>query len=152
MEEEKLTPKARKKIPTGILVLAVINVVIFGLFSLVDSAKLIQSPEKFKEMMTESLKNQAIDLPEVDTQHLRAVAAVSLVFPLLFIASGTGLFLGKEWARKLTLAIAIFMLSFLLITSLLVPTIIKQAIVFAAYPVILIFYLTSKKVEGYFKK
>jgi len=138
------------KKPKGVYILGSINLLLgIVFFSTSLTTFSIVSLDKWEDFKT----NLPSSFPsEVNFSRFKVMLFFQILISLIFIASGSGLLLRKEWARKLTVYFS-FIYAFLIILSLIFsPMLIKQALPQIIYPGILIFYFTHKEIENSFKK
>jgi len=100
------------------------------------------------DKMIELLKDRS--LPQITYQQFKVACLSRLIISIVFLISGWGLLLEKEWARKLTIYFSFFWIILIFIGSFLNPTLIKHLFLQIIYLGILIIYLTNKRVENYF--
>jgi CBS domain containing-hemolysin-like protein len=142
---------ATDKKPWGILILGGINFFILGiLFFLVSFI----AYTKFSPQDLEKLFNKA-DFParvnsELTPAPLKVALLSQMAISLIFIVSGLGVLLRKEWARKTTIYFSFSLVLLTFLSVLFYPALIKQLILQIAYLGTLIFYFTNKKVEEHF--
>ena len=134
-----------KKKPTGVIILGAFNLVVLGIIQLIT----FLIPRNW-QMIEKMLKDSGINV-NFSPALIKIMIIVQSAMSLIFIISGVGLLFRKEWARKLTIYFAFTMAALILLSVLLAPTSIQQAILQIIYPGILIVYFTNKNVEGYFK-
>ncbi|UCC94377.1 MAG: hypothetical protein JSW40_06080 [Candidatus Omnitrophota bacterium] len=140
------------KRPQGVLIVGIINIVFFGLGSLGGIMYLQNNPQEYNEMLSDALGAKSVISSQMNNQFIKIVSFLQGVFALLFIISGIGVLLRREWARTLALyfSFAIVLLVFLLV--LFQPSLIKQAFMQIVYPGILIMYFTNSKIVAYFRQ
>jgi uncharacterized membrane protein len=136
--------------PKGVYIFGSLNLVLGIIFLLTSLTTLLTlSPKKWEDFKTNLPQNFP---SEINFPQFKAMLIFQIIISLIFIASGLGLLLKKEWARKLTIYFS-FVYAFLTVVSLVfTPTLIKQALPQVIYPGILIFYFTHREIEDYFKK
>lgn len=135
----------RKRRPLGVIILGIFNLVVLGVFSLLFAIL----PRNWQTVVS-VLKEKGIDF-NISDSLLKVVVILQTVIAVIFIISGLGLLLSKEWARKLTLYFAFFIVVIVFLSALAVPTLIKQAVLQIIYPGILILYFTRKNIEDHFR-
>jgi hypothetical protein len=134
-----------KNRPLGIIILGTFNLIILGLFSLLSAL----SPRSW-QLVVNAIKEKGIVVSS-SSNLFKTAASLQILVSLIFILSGLGLLLGKEWARKTTLYFAFCVVVIALLLAVFAPVFIKEASVQIIYPGILIFYLTKKDIEEYFR-
>jgi hypothetical protein len=141
-----------KKLPLGVLILGGVNVFLFGIIPLIISCLALLNLPSSMEKVLESLKESEPLFNNIAPQHLKALLLSQTVIALMFLISGLGLFLRKEWARKMTIYFAFALLILTALSILRVPALAKQTLLNVIYPAILIFYFTNKNIGEYFNK
>jgi hypothetical protein len=141
--QNTMQSKAR---PLGLTILGTFNLIILGLFSLLSAL----SPHSW-QIVINAIKEKGIAVTSNNTL-FKIAATLQILVSLIFILSGLGLLLGKEWARKATLGFAFFIVIIALLLAAFAPVFIKEAVTQIIYPGILILYLTKKDIEAYFRK
>jgi hypothetical protein len=141
----------KDKIPLGLLVLGAVNAFFFGLLAFVFSliayfGSTFEFIQKTLELIKE--KNPAFD--SVTPEMLKLVFLGQALIALIFLISGAGIVLRKEWARKLTIYFAFFLLLLVFLSALANPSLLTQMLLNVIYPAILIFYFTNRKLDKYF--
>ena len=117
-----------------------------GLSLLVNYFKI--TPQDF-ERISQVLADK--NLPqEVTFQQLKASSAIFMIAGLIFLVSGLGVILRKEWARKMTLFFSFAVIIMILVASLAQPASVGFFMAFIVYFGIIIFYFTNKKIGNYF--
>jgi hypothetical protein len=134
-----------KKRPLGVTILGTFNLVVLGTFSLLFTLS-ARSWQAVLALLKERNTNIILDQNMIKT-----AALLQILVALIFMTSGAGLILGKEWARKLTVYFALLIVILALALVFFIPSFIKEAISQIIYPGILILYLTNKNVEDYFR-
>jgi hypothetical protein len=134
-----------KKKPVGIIVLGMFNLVVLGIIQLIT----FLIPQNW-QMIQKMLKESGINV-NLSPSLLKTMIVMQSVVSLIFIICGAGLLLKKEWARKFTVYFAFIIAALVLISVLLSPASIRQAIVQIIYPGILIIYFTNRNIEDYFR-
>ena len=144
MEEEQ------ERGPLGIFVLGGLNCFVFGLLFLIifTSIYFKATPQDLGKAM-EVFETKGIPF-EITFEQFKLAIGIHIITFLIFLVSGAGLLLRKEWARKLTIYFSFFIVVFTVISTLAQPSLIKQAIIQVIYPGILIVYFTNKNIERYF--
>ena len=102
--------------------------------------------QKTLDMIKE--KNPAFDI--ITPQMLKLVFLGQALIALLFLISGAGILLRKEWGRKGTIYFAFVLLVLVFLSALANPSLLTQMIANIIYPAILIFYFSNKNLEKYF--
>jgi len=117
-----------------------------GLTSLIRYLSL--TPEDFeKTLALFSHKNLAVN---ITFEQFKAYNIIPAVIALVFLASGIGIILKKDWARKITVYLS-FVLAFLIFLSILLqPAMIRFVILQVIYLGVLIVYFTNQNVEKFF--
>jgi len=127
-----------------------INFFIFGTLSLVFTVKAyIGNSSSDVNNVIEEMKKVFPEV-SVNPEQLKVAMLIQIVLATIFLISGYGLILRKEWGRKVTLYFSFFTVAVAFIAALLNSALITQAIVQITYPGILIIYFTNKKVEKFF--
>jgi Na+-translocating ferredoxin:NAD+ oxidoreductase RnfD subunit len=140
-----------QKKPLGVTILGWINCAVFGaLFFLMSLSSYLKATPQDLEKITEIFKSQGIS-SQITFQQFKIACIFYIGIAVMFFLSGLGLLLGKDWARKLTLAFAFLAVVVVFLAVLISPALIQQAIMQIIYPGILIIYFTNKKVEEYFR-
>jgi len=135
----------QKKTPQGVKILGGLNCFL-GALSLIRYFKV--TPQDFDKAL-ELVRNQ--NLPaDITFQQFKAYNIIPAAVAIMFIASGLGVILGKEWARRTTIyfSFAIVVLIFLAVIAQ--PGLISLVILQVFYLGTLIMYFTNKNVESYF--
>lgn len=137
--------------PKGILILAGLNAVLFGLFSLLLILSILFIfPSSFRENISKILEKE-LAAESISQKQLKAFLGTQVLVSVIFLISGIGLFLRKEWARKFTVYFSFMFILLAFLSTLGQPGLIKNTFLNLIYPAILIFYFTNKKVQVYFK-
>ncbi len=104
------------------------------------------------QLSQKSLKEISAYLPEITItqEQFKIVLILQMAISAIFAVSGLGLLLQKEWGRRATLYFSFAMVIIAFVAVLFSGTVITHSIVQIIYPGIMIFYLTSKKIEEYF--
>ncbi len=139
-----------KKQPKGVLVLGGFNFFILGLLSLGFFYSLYRSPTSSASQVLITEFNKFLPTAELSTEQFKAIVLAQIVIAAIFLFSGLGLLLKREWGRRLTVYFSFSMVILTAVSVLLRLMAINQAILQVVYPGILIFYFTNKKIEGYF--
>lgn len=127
------------------MVLGAFNLVVLGVIQLVT----FLVPRNW-QIVEKLLKESGLNIT-LTPALIKTIIIVQSAVSVVFIVCGAGLLLRKEWARKATVYFAFAIASLVLISVLLAPATIMQAILQVVYPGILIFYFTNKDIENYFK-
>jgi len=137
-------PNANKNL-IGSTVLGVTNCFL-GLAALMNYLSL--TPEDFEKVLALfKHKNLAVN---ITFEQFKAYNIIPAIIALVFLASGIGLILKKNWARKITVYLS-FALAFLIFLSILLsPAMIRFVILQIAYLGVLIIYFTNQNVESFF--
>ncbi len=135
-----------KKRPIGVIILGICNLALFGINPLVTSF-IPQNWGTFNEV----LKAKHIDLT-LSQPLIKIMTITQIIIACIFIASGIGLLLSKEWGRKIAVYFAFAVCLISLLVALMAPSLTGVAIIQIIYPAILIIYFTNKNVEAYFKR
>lgn len=135
--------------PLGVLIFAILNSVVFGAISFIFSISAYFS-SALSEKIIESFKKYDSAFSNLPSTIFGLMFLAQAIIALIFLISGIGIFLKKEWARKLTVYFSFFLLVIIFLSTLANPGLIKQGIVNALYPAVLIFYFTSNKVARHF--
>jgi hypothetical protein len=136
--------------PLGVTILGGINLYLFGLGSFVFSLLLLGGMFSGRGQTIVEELNAYFPQGKFDSFQLRIIMGLQMVIALIFSASGAGIMLKKEWARKLTLYFAFFVVAVSFVASMVDASLIRQAITQIIYPGVLIVYFTNKNVEKYF--
>ncbi len=137
------------KTPKGIFVFAFLNTFLFGLLPLFVFTKVLFDP-RLAEMFVEKLK---VSLSQEGSYEVfRWIFVAQLVIAFIFFLLGVGLFFKKEWARRATVYFSFLLLVLTVVAVFANPSQISHILLNAIYPAILIFYLTNKRIEGYFNR
>lgn len=134
-----------KRKPVGVLVLGTFNLVVLGVIQLIT----FLIPQNW-QIISKMLKESGISVA-ISPALIKVMIIVQTAVSLIFIVGGIGLLLRKEWARKLTVYFAFIMASLVLLSALLAPAAIRQAMLQIIYPGVLIIYFTNKNIEEYFR-
>lgn len=154
MEEEKKTVDvgeqnqtgSDKKQPLGVIVLANINIIFNGIIPLL----LVISPPGLEPLF---IKLKGIVDAKIDFAQVKSILVIlQTIVSIIFVTSGIGLFLRKEWARKATLYFAVFLTVAAALSVFVNTSLLPHAFLQVIYPGVLIVYFTNKKVESYFKE
>jgi len=135
-----------KKKPVGVIVLGTFNLVVLGIIQLVT----FLIPRNW-QMIEKMFKESGINLT-ITPLLLKTIIVIQSIVSLIFIVCGAGLLFKKEWARKFTVYFAFTIAALVLLSALLAPSQIQQAILQIIYPGTLIIYFTNRNVEDYFKR
>ncbi|MFA5338452.1 MAG: hypothetical protein WC330_08965 [Candidatus Omnitrophota bacterium] len=134
-----------KKKPVGVIILGIFNLVVLGVIQLIT----FLIPQNW-QTIEKVLKDSGINI-HLSPALIKIMIVVQSVMSLIFIVCGIGLLLGKEWSRKLTVYFAFAIATLILLSVLLSPSSIQQAMIQIIYPGILIIYFTNKNIENFFK-
>lgn len=135
----------RKKKPVGVIIIGTFNLVVLGIIQLIT----FLIPQNW-QIIDRLLKENGVNV-NLSPSLLKIMIIIQSAVSLIFIVCGAGLLLKKEWARKFTIYFAFIIAALLLLSVLLSPASIRQAIFQIIYPGILIIYFTNMNVEDYFK-
>jgi len=136
--------------PAGVWILGAVNFFIFGVVSLVSALYVyINISSSGTGKILEELQKNFPDI-SVDPEQFKIAVLFQIAVAVIFVFSGYGLILRKEWARKLTLYFSFFMVAVAFITALFNSALVAQAIIQIVYPGVLIIYFTNKKIEKFF--
>ncbi|MBP7087662.1 MAG: hypothetical protein KBB01_00010 [Candidatus Omnitrophica bacterium] len=129
----------------GSTILGVTNCFL-GLAALINYLSL--TPQDFEKVLALfKHKNLAIN---ITFEQFKVYNIIPAMIALVFLASGIGLILKKNWARKITVYLS-FALAFLIFLSILLsPAMIRFVILQVAYLGVLIIYFTNQNVENFF--
>jgi len=94
--------------------------------------------------------NKFLSGESLSTEQFKAIVLSQIIVAAIFLLSGIGLLLRREWGRRLTLYFSFFTVILAAVSVLFRSILINQAILQVIYPGILIFYFTNKKIENYF--
>lgn len=139
----------KKKIPLGVLIFAGINTFIFGLLTVLISLAALCIPSVF-ENMQEIFKPRGTPWDTLTSPQVKMVFGIQTIIALLYFILGIGVFLRKEWARKVTVYFSFSMLIMVFFSAITQPALISQSVLNAVYPALLIVYFTQKKIEEWF--
>ncbi|MCK4519846.1 MAG: hypothetical protein KAT96_01610 [Candidatus Omnitrophica bacterium] len=139
-----------KKQLWGILILGGLNFFILGLLSLNFFLFLYQNPASPTSQALTAEINKFLSGEFLSAEQFKAIVLSQIIAAGIFLISGLGLLLKKEWGRRLTLYFSFFTVILAAVSVLFRSVLINQAILQVIYPGILIFYFTNKKVEAYF--
>ncbi|MCK9573622.1 MAG: hypothetical protein M0R20_04400 [Candidatus Omnitrophica bacterium] len=134
-----------KKKPIGVIILGIFNLVVLGVIQLIT----FLIPQNW-QAIEKMLKDSGINV-NLSPALIKIMIVVQSAMSLIFIVCGAGLLLGKEWARKLTVYFAFAIAALVLLSVVLAPSSIQQAMLQIIYPGILIVYFTNKNIENFFK-
>jgi len=135
----------------GSKILGWINCFILGLFFLLLSLSVyIKATPHDVAKVTEMLAARQLAF-EITFRQFKIACLYYAFFATIFFVSGLGILLKKEWARRLTVYFALFIVILIFLSVLLVPGLIGQALLQIVYPGVLILYFTNKNVEARFK-
>jgi uncharacterized membrane protein (DUF2068 family) len=141
-----------KKTPRGVIIFAVVNTLILGLFPCVFSLGLLVFPSQtFYEILQVVNQNETI-LPQINAQQLKLVFFAQALLGAIFAVSGVGIWKKQDWGRKLTIYFSLAVLGIIMLVSLSSPGLLQRMFFNVAYAGLLIFYFTNKRVERYFRK
>ncbi len=140
-----------KNKPLGILILAGINFFILGLASLLSSISIYRnaSSQLGKEVVDEF--QQYFPETTITASQIQNIMLLQIAVATVFMVSGAGIFLGRQWGRRLTLYFCFFIVALGALTALFNTSLIHQVILQIFYPGVLILYLTGKKAQHYFR-
>jgi len=144
--------KEKRKTPPGVLILGGLNCFVFGLLflSISISNYFRITPEEFGKIL-EIFKTSGLGI-QITYQDFKAYNVIPVIISFIFLLSGAGILLKKEWARKLTVYFAFAAIIAIFLTVLMQSFLIRLVIIHAAYLGALIIYFTNKNVEGYFQE
>ena len=136
--------------PRGIFILGGLNCFVFGLLFLIifTSIYFKATPQDLEKAM-EVFESKGIPF-EITFEQFKLAIGIHIITFLIFLVSGAGLLLRKEWARKVTIYFSFFIVALTVVSALTQPSLIKQAIMQVIYPGILIVYFTNKNIEKHF--
>ncbi len=134
-----------KKKPVGVIVLGLFNLVVLGLIQLIT----FLIPQNW-QMIEKMLKESGINV-NLSPSLLKIMIVIQSAVSLIFIVCGAGLLFKKEWARKFTVYFAFIITALVLLSVLLSPASIRQAVLQIIYPGVLIIYFTNRNIEDYFR-
>ncbi len=134
-----------KRKPIGVIVLGAFNLVVLGVIQLIT----FLIPRNW-QIVDKMLKESGVNIT-LSPSLVKAMIVVQSVISLVFIVCGTGLLFRREWARKATVYFAFAIAALVLLSVLLSPASIQQAILQVIYPGILIIYFTNRNIEDYFR-
>jgi len=136
--------------PIGVTIIGLINLVLRGLAGLA-AGLLIRglSPDKLAQLKAQALQ-WGMEIP-LGPAELKTAANAQMAVATIFIISGAGLLIGKDWARRLTLYFSLAMLFMAAAMVFMAPQSAGMALAEAIYPAIVVYYLTKKDVRQYFK-
>jgi len=135
----------QKKKPVGVIIIGTFNLVVLGIIQLIT----FLIPQNW-QIIDKLLKENGVNV-NLSPSLLKIMIIIQSAVSLIFIICGAGLLLKKEWARKFTVYFAFIIAALLLLSVLLSPASIRQAIFQIIYPGILIIYFTNRNVEDYFR-
>ncbi|MFH1519856.1 MAG: hypothetical protein ABIE75_04715 [Candidatus Omnitrophota bacterium] len=142
--------KKRKKQPWGSLILGGFNFFVLGLLSLGIFLPVYFNPGSSASQALRGEFNKIISGGPLTTPQFKVIILSQAIIATIFLLSGLGILLRKEWGRRLTLYFSFFTVILTGVTALFNSLSINQAILQIIYPGILIFYFTNKKVESCF--
>lgn len=134
-----------KKRPVGVIILGTFNLVMLGVIQLIT----FMIPRNW-QIIAKLFKESGVSV-NLTPSLLKIMIIIQSVVSLVFIVCGAGLLFRREWARKATVYFAFAIAALVLLSVLLAPSSIQQAIVQIIYPGILIIYFTNKNIEDYFR-
>lgn len=140
-----------KKTPLGVILLGRLNCFVFGLGFLIISLTVYFNinPQNF-EQIAETFRSSGLTF-EITQEQLKIAVLINVLVCGIFFISGAGLLLRREWARRMTIYFSLAVVIITFIATIAQPAFIAQALLQVVYPGVLIFYLTNKEVEKYFK-
>lgn len=136
--------------PLGVFLLGGINFFLLGLGSLLVSAFLYLYGTSFIAQALFKEINSYLPQASENTVSLRVVFGLQTIIATIFLFSGLGIMLKKEWGRRLSLGLAFSVVMVSFIAALSNYALIGQTIVQIIYPGILIMYFTNKNIVNYF--
>ncbi|MBD3263506.1 MAG: hypothetical protein GF375_00200 [Candidatus Omnitrophica bacterium] len=137
--------------PLGVTILGGFNLFILGGLSLLALGYVYFNFSSLTEgNFLNEFKQHFPQNVEIDARQLRSAIALQMLVSAVFLVSGAGLLLRKEWARKLTLYFSFFIAVLTFISVVATPALISRAFLQIIYPGILIIYFTNNKIENYF--
>jgi len=147
-----MAEKEKKKVPIGVRILGGLNCFLFGLSFLISSifSYFKTGLDEFNEIL-KTFEASGATVP-ITYQQFKAYSLIPVIFAAIFLVSGAGLLLKKEWARKLTVYFAFLIVLFMLLAVLINPPLIRLVILQAAYLGALIIYFTNRDVESFYKE
>jgi Na+-translocating ferredoxin:NAD+ oxidoreductase RnfD subunit len=135
----------------GASIFGSLNCFLFGLLPLtVFISAYLRTTSQDLAKIIQILKEQGLAF-EVSLAQFKVACILYTVLALAFLLSGIGLLLVKEWGRQLTVYFSFLVVVLIFLSALMMPVLVKQAIVQIIYPGALIVYFTNKNVEGYFR-
>lgn len=137
---------SENKRPLGVTLLGIFNLVVLGISSFLFAI----FPRNW-QLIIDAAKESGLDI-KISENLFKIVIILQVAVALAFILCGTGLLLGKEWGRKLTVYFALLIVIIFFLSALVVPGLIKQVVLQTIYPGVLILYFTRKNVEDYFRR
>ena len=137
--------KNTNKLPLGVKILGGLNCLL-GFASLIRYFKI--TPEDFQKSL-ELFQNK--NLPaDITFEQFKTYNIVPMLVSFVFLVSGVGILLRKEWARKTTLYVS-FSLAILIFVSILVhPAMVRLVGPQILYLGVIIVYFTNRKIENFF--
>lgn len=135
----------KKRTPPGVFILGGLNCLL-GFATLIQS---INTRPQDLESFQEVFKNKHLPA-QITLEQLKFYNVISAVMAIIFLISGLGIVLRKEWARKLTIYFSFAIAAFMFMTVITQPALIGLVIFQAIYLGIFIIYFTNKNIEEYF--
>lgn len=146
LEEQDCNVPLEKKRPIGVAILANINIVLNGIIPLI----LVVFPKRLDFLFVQL--RETVNVPIDFSQFKTIIVVFQSIASIVFIISGIGLLLRKEWARKLILYFATVLVITAALSVLASASLLSHAFLQIIYPGALIIYFTNKKIEDYFKR
>jgi len=140
-----------RKTPRGVRIISFLNVFVFGLLPLSASLFVLFSPSRMTEMLSLFAQVDSV-FKNLAEKQLRFLLLAQIGIGLVYFMTGLALMRGREKGRRATVALALAFLFLVLISVIINPAAVSQAVTNAVYPGIIIFYLTNKNVEQWFKE
>lgn len=139
-----------KKRPWGVAILGGINCFILGALSLILFYPLYRNPDSITSQALIAEVNKFLSGQILSSSQFKIIVLAQIAVALIFLFSGIGVLLKREWGRRLTIYFSFFTVIVTAVSVLFSSMLVNQAILQVIYPGVLIFYFTNKKVEEYF--
>ncbi|MDD5194585.1 MAG: hypothetical protein PHQ96_02785 [Candidatus Omnitrophica bacterium] len=139
------------KQPLGISIFGGLNCFVFGFFfaAIFITTYLKTTPQDLNTITT-LFKSKGFAV-QITYRQFKILNIIYIITSCVLAASGAGLLLKREWARKVTVLGSFAWLALISLAAILNSALITQLIVYCFYPGALVIYFTNKKVENYFR-
>ena len=153
MKKQSTFKTMQKKLSLGQLIFGIINGLILGLLSLAVSLQgffTINNKEVYQQGL-KILQESGVKL-NLTVGQFKLIFLAQSIISLLFIISGAGIILRKEWGRRFTVYYAVVLAILIFLPVVLLKAVNLNFAVQLAYLAAMVFYFTNKKVESAFKR